>query len=111
MFHVLSILNVFVKTAHTQCCAKVFRHLLFPSVKLGGGSVVVCVCISAGAVEELVKVDGMANFEKLIQHVILSGKSGNSFIFQHGNDPKHTDNAVEAYLDRNTYKVTLLVVD
>ncbi len=49
----------------------------------------------------------------LICHAIPSGKCliGNDFIFQHDNNPKHTANAVESYLERKTADKTLTVMD
>ena len=80
-------------------------------MKHGGGSVLVWGCISASGVDNIVRLDGIMNAEKfrqvLIHHAIPSGKHliGNGFIFQHGNDPKHTANA------RKTADKTLTVMD
>lgn len=35
----------------------------------------------------------------------------NSFIFQHGNDPKHTTNVVKAFLNRKIHNGTLSVMN
>ena len=50
---------------------------LWPSVKHGGGSVLVCGCISASGAGDIVRIDGIMNAEKyrqvLIHHAIPSG--------------------------------------
>ena len=90
---------------------------LQPSVKHGGGSVMVWGCISANGVGDLVKIEGIMNAEKyrqlLIHHAVPSGKRliGNGFIFQHDNDPKHTSNVVKAYLQKKEEAGTLTVLD
>ena len=79
------------------------NECLRPSVKYGGGSVLVWACISASGI---VRIDGIVNAEKyrqvLIHHAIPSGKRliGNGFIFQHDNDHKHTANTFKSYLER-----------
>ena len=93
------------------------NECLRPSVKHGGGSVLVWGCISASGVGDTVQIDGIMNAEKyrhvLIHHAIPSGKglSGNGFIFQHDDDPKHTANAVKSYLERKTADKILTVMD
>ena len=49
----------------------------------------------------------------LIHHAVPSGKflTGNGFIFQHDNDPRHTANAVTSYLERKAADETLTVMD
>lgn len=51
--------------------------------------------------------------EILTEHAISSGDHliGNDFIVQPYNGPKHTDNAVKAYLERKTHSGSLSVVD
>lgn len=77
------------------------------SVKPDGGFVMVCRCISAGSVGDLVKTDEIVIVEKyqiLIHRTIISGKlpvpSGNSLIVRHYNDPEHAVSVIRAYLDR-----------
>ena len=86
------------------------NECLRPSVKHGGGSVLVWGCISASGVGDIVRIEGIMNAEKyrqvLIHHAIASGKClfGKGFIFQHENDPKHSANAEKSYLERKTAK-------
>ena len=71
-----------------------------PTVKYGGGSIIVCECSSANGVDDLVIMDGILNAENykqiLIHHAIHSDKGliCNGFIFQWNNDPKHTTQKV-----------------
>ena len=71
------------------------NECLQPSVKHGGGSVMVWGCISASGVGDIVRIDEILNAKKyrqiLIHHAIPSGKCliGNCFIFQRNNDLKH----------------------
>lgn len=53
-------------------------------------------------------------YHQLLSHqAILPGKCliGDSFIFQHGNDPKHNINGVKVYLDRKIHNGTQSVMD
>ena len=90
---------------------------LQPSIKHGGDSVMVLGCVSASSAEEIVKIDGIMNAEKyhqlLSHHALPSAKRliGNGFIFLHGNDPKHTADAVKAYLQRKVKDGTPSVLD
>ena len=92
------------------------NECLQPSVKHGGGSVLIWGCISASGVGNIVRIDGIMNSEKhrqvLIHNAIPSGKRliGNGFIFQHDNNSKHTANAVKSYLERKTADKTLTVM-
>lgn len=90
---------------------------LQPSVKHGGGSVMVWGCMSADGVRDLVKIDGIMNAERyrqiLIHHAVPSGKRliGRNFTFQHDNDPKHTANIIKRYLEQKTADGTLTVLE
>ena len=102
--------NIIIGEKYIDAC-------LQPTVKHGGGSVMVWGCISANGVGDLVRVDGIMNAAKykqiLIHHAILSGKRliGNKFIFQHDNDPKHSAKTVKSYLQGKTVDATLTVLD
>jgi transposase len=78
---------------------------LCPTVKHGGGNVLVWGCMSATGVGNLVFIDGIMD-----QHMYLNIlrnnlhesaeklNIGNSFIFQQDNDPKHTAKKVKEWL-------------
>ena len=78
---------------------------LKPTVKHGGGFILVCVCLTANGVGDLVRINGIKSAEKyrqiLIHHAISSCKHliGNGFIFQKDNDSKHTALKVKSYLE------------
>ncbi|CAF3389221.1 unnamed protein product [Rotaria socialis] len=71
------------------------RECLKPTVKCGGGSVMVWDCMAASGVGNLVRVDGTMNKEQnekiLTENVKQSAKvlKMQSFIFQQDNGPKH----------------------
>lgn len=82
---------------------------LAPTVKHGGGGVMVWGCMSSGGVGELVFIDGImdkkvymdilkANLKKSAEKLNLSS----SFYFQQDNDPKHTAHDVRMWLAYNT---------
>lgn len=63
-------------------------------------------CISANGVGDLVRINGVLDAEEYSQivshHAIPSGKCviGPKFTLQQDNDPKHTANVIENYLQR-----------
>ena len=79
---------------------------LKPTVKHGGGSIMVWGCLTANGVDALVKIDGIMNVEKyrqiLIHYAIPTSKCliGNGFIFQQDNDPNHIVLNVKSYLEQ-----------
>ncbi|MCJ8749663.1 hypothetical protein PDJAM_G00178900 [Pangasius djambal] len=67
-----------------------------PTVKHGGGSIVLWGCLSSAGTGKLVRVDGKMDGAKyraiLDENLLESGKDlrlGRRFIFQQDNDPKH----------------------
>ena len=76
-----------------------------PSVKHGGGSILVWECLTANGVSDFVRINGIKSAEKyrqiLIHYAIPSSKRliGYGFIFQQDNDPKHTALKVKSYLE------------
>jgi len=78
---------------------------LYPTVKHGGGNVLVWGCMSVTGVGKLVFIDGIMD-----QHIYLNIlrnnlhasveklNIGNLFIFQQDNDPKHTSKKVKEWL-------------
>lgn len=85
---------------------------LAPTVKHGGGGVMVWGCMSAGGVGELVFIDGI--MDKTVYLNILKENLKKSaeklnlpspLTFQHDNDPKHTSHIVRMWLTYNTKHV------
>ena len=81
------------------------KECILPTVKHGGGSVMVWGCFSHAGVGKLVKVNGILEqkqYHSILQrHAIPSGVSliGRGFIFQQDNDPKHTSKLCARYLN------------
>ncbi len=76
---------------------------MVPTVKHGGGSVLMWGCMSAAGVGELHFIDGIMNSqmycsilkEKMLPSLRALGRRA---LFQHGNDPKHTSKATVGFL-------------
>ncbi|XP_073528959.1 uncharacterized protein [Phyllobates terribilis] len=79
---------------------------LVPTVKHGGGGVMVCGCFAGDTVGDLFKIEGILNqhsYHSILQrHAIPFGLHlvGPSFIFQQDNDPKHTSRLCKGYLTK-----------
>ena len=79
---------------------------LVPTVKHGGGGVMVWGCFAGDTVGDLFKIEGILNqhgYHSILQrHAIPSGLRlvGPSFIFQQDNDPKHTSRLCKGYLTK-----------
>ncbi len=83
---------------------------VLPTVKHGGGSVVVWGCMSAAGTGELQFIEGTMNVNMycdiLKQSMIPSlQRLGRRAVFQHDNDPKHTSNTTTALLKKLRVKV------
>ncbi len=83
---------------------------MVPTVKHGGGSVLMWGCMSAAGVGELHFIDGIMNSqmycsilkEKMLPSLRALGRRA---LFQHDNDPKHTSKATAGFLKKNRVKV------
>ncbi len=83
---------------------------MVPTVKHGGGSVLMWGCMSAAGVRELHFIDGIMNSqmycsilkEKMLPSLRALGRRA---LFQHDNDPKHTSKATVGFLKKNRVKV------
>ncbi|KAF0046089.1 hypothetical protein F2P81_002618 [Scophthalmus maximus] len=84
---------------------------LVPTVKHGGGGVMVWGCFAGDTVGDLFKIEGILNqhgYHSILQrHAIPFGLRvvGTSFIFQQDNDPKHTSRLCKGYLTKNEFSV------
>ena len=81
-----------------------------PTVKHGGGNVMVWGCMSAVGVGELYFIEGNMNsnmYCEILQQSMISSlqKLGRRAVFQHDNDPKHTSKTNTALLKRLRVKV------
>lgn len=83
-----------------------------PSVKHGGGSIMLWGCFSSSGPGELVRVQGIMNSGKYIdileENLFKSAKSlnlGRKFTFQQDNDPKHTARVTQEWLRKKKVKV------
>lgn len=78
---------------------------LVPTVKHGGGGVMVWGCFAGDTVGDLFKIEGILNqhgYHSILQrHAIPSGlRLVGPFIFQQDNDPKHTSRLCKGYLTK-----------
>ena len=93
------------------------KECLTPSVKHGGGNVMVWGCFGAGKVGDLFRVKGILNKEGyhtiLQRHAIPCGQCliGASFILQQDNDPKHTSKLCKNYLEKKQTAGILSVME
>lgn len=84
-----------------------------PTVKNGGGSIMVWGCITAKGVGNLVKIDGTMNAElycQILEEDLLSslewyGLDLKEIVFQHDNDPKHTARKTSEWLQNTGMEV------
>ncbi|MPV02323.1 IS630 family transposase [Escherichia coli] len=83
-----------------------------PTVKHGGGSIMLWGCFSAGGTGRLVRIEGKMNAamyrdildENMLQSA-LDLRLGRRFIFQQDNDPKHTAKITKEWLRDNSVNV------
>ena len=78
---------------------------VMPTVKHGGGNVIVWGCMSAAGVGELHFIEGNMNsniYCEVLQRSMIPSlkKLGRRAMFQHDNDPKHTSKTTAALLKR-----------
>lgn len=87
-----------------QVGERMLNQCVMPTVKHGGGSVMVWGCFAGDKVGDLVQIKGI--FDKTRYHHILQrhafpcGKKivGRGFVFQQDNDPKHMTNLCKKYI-------------
>lgn len=83
-----------------------------PTVKHGGGNLMLWVCFSAKGPGQLIRVkermNGAMYREILTQNLLSSAralKMKRGWIFQYGSDPKHTARAKKEWFRKNNFKV------
>jgi transposase len=83
-----------------------------PTVKHGGGSIMLWGCFSASGPGNLVKVDGIMHkevyiriLEENIKQSAQKLRLGRKWIYQQDNDPKHTAKVVKKWFDDNNVNV------
>ncbi|KAI4881427.1 hypothetical protein NFI96_001440 [Prochilodus magdalenae] len=87
------------------------KHLL-PTVKFGGGSIMLWGCVASTGTRNLVKVEGPMDsnqyqqiLETNVQESVTKLKLRRGWIFQQDNDPKHCSKSTNAFMQRNKYNV------
>jgi hypothetical protein len=84
---------------------------LRPTIKGGGGSIMVWECVSRSGTGPLHRIDGIMNAEgyrHILQNVLLPHADDNlplNWIFQQDNDPKHTSRLVRQWFTDNFVNV------
>lgn len=95
---------------------KMIPDCVVPTVKHGGGSVMVWGCFGGERTGDLIEVKGIMKKEQyhsiLERHAIPSGLRllGKNFIFQQDNDPKHSSKLCKNYLESKQKNKTLEIM-
>ena len=84
-----------------------------PTVKYGGGNLMLWGCFSAKGTGRLHHIEGRMNWamyreilgDNLLPSVRALKKMGRGWVFQHDNDPKHTAKATKEWLKKKHIKV------
>lgn len=93
--------HVFVRRSAGE---RATEQCIVPTVKHGGGSVMIWGCFGGTVVGDIVKIEGILKKEQyrniLENNAIPSGLRllGQTFVFQQDNDPKHTSKLCKDYL-------------
>ena len=82
------------------------KHNTIPTVKFGGGSIMIWACFSSKVTAELQVIHGRMNgsmyreiLKKNLQKSATSFGQGRNFVLQHNNDPKHTTKLTEEWFE------------
>ncbi|CDQ82278.1 unnamed protein product [Oncorhynchus mykiss] len=83
-----------------------------PTVKHGGGNIILWGCFSAKGTGQLHRIEGRmdgAMYREILANNLLPSvralKMGRGWVFQHDNDPKHTVRATKEWLRKKHFKV------
>ena len=87
------------------------KHLL-PTVKFGGGSIMLWACEASAGTGNLVKVEGCVDstqyqqtLENNVQEYVTKLKLRGSWVFQQENDPKNCSKSTKAFMQWNKYNL------
>ncbi|KAK3562843.1 hypothetical protein QTP86_010750 [Hemibagrus guttatus] len=85
--------------------------IIIPTVKYGGGSVMVCGCFAASGPGRLAVINGTMNsavYQKILKENVRSSvcdlKLKQTWVLQQDNDPKHTSKSTSEWLKKNKMK-------
>ncbi len=79
-----------------------------PTVKHGGGNIMLWGCFSTKGTGRLHRIEGRMNggmYRKILANNQRALKMGRGWVFQHDNDPKHTARATKESLHKKHFKV------
>ncbi|KAI4896614.1 hypothetical protein NFI96_008472 [Prochilodus magdalenae] len=76
-----------------------------PTVKHGGGNIILWGCFSAKGTGRLHRIVGRMDGAMYLLPSVRALKMGRGWVFQHDNDPKHTARATKEWLRRKHLKV------
>lgn len=102
--------RIYVRRSSTE---KMAPQCIMPTVKHGGGFIMVWGCFSGHGTGDLVKIEGIMkkeDYKRILQtHAIPSGlrKIGRGFILQQDNDPKHSSRLCRGFVERKEANGTL----
>ena len=85
---------------------------LLPTVKYGGGSIMLWGCVASTGTGNLVKVEGHMNssqyqqiLDKNVQESVTKLKLRRGWIFQQDNDPKHCSKSTKEFMQKHKYNL------
>ena len=81
-----------------------------PTVKYGGGSIMLWGCVAASGTGNLVKVTGRMDskqyqdiLENNVKDLVRTLKLRRGLLFQQNNEPKHCSNSTKAYFEKKDF--------
>uniref|UniRef100_A0AAY4F020 Tc1-like transposase DDE domain-containing protein n=1 Tax=Denticeps clupeoides TaxID=299321 RepID=A0AAY4F020_9TELE len=92
-------------------CSSKTKQNIIPTVKYGGGSVMVWGCFAASGPGRFAVIDGTMNstvYQKILKENVRPSvrqlKLKRSWVLQQDNDPKHTSKSTSEWLKKNKMK-------